>query len=75
MVKKYIAFLLILTVLLFTLTGCYDSTGIENFYYIVAIGIDKCKEDEDLITLHVQNAKPTSSSSGSSSQSNESKIY
>ncbi len=75
MVKKYIAFLLILTVLLFTLTGCYDSTGIENFYYIVAIGIDKCKENEDLITLHVQNAKPTSSSSGSSSQSNESKIY
>ncbi len=75
MVKKYIAFSLILTILLFTLTGCYDSNGIENFYYIVAIGIDKSKKDEGLITLHVQNAKPTSSSSGSSSQSNESKIY
>lgn len=75
MVKKYIAFSLILTILLFTLTGCYDSTGIEDFYYIVAIGIDKSKKDEGLITLHVQNAKPTSSSSGSSSQSNESKIY
>lgn len=75
MVKKYIAFSLILTILLFTLTGCYDSTGIEDFYYIVAIGIDKSKKDDGLITLHVQNAKPTSSSSGSSSQSNESKIY
>ena len=61
--------------ILFTLTGCYDSTGIENFYYIVAIGIDKSEKDEDLISLHVQNAKPSGSSSGSTSQSNESKIY
>lgn len=75
MVKKYIAFLLILTSLLFMLTGCYDSTGIENFYYIVALGIDKSEKDDNLISLHVQNAKPSSSSDSSSAQSNESKIY
>lgn len=73
MTKKIIAFATILTVLLFTLTGCYDSTGIEDFYYIVALGIDK--SENGLIRLNVQNAKPSSSSDSSSSQSNEYKIY
>jgi len=52
MTKKIIAFATILTVLLFTLTGCYDSTGIEDFYYIVALGIDK--SENGLIRLNVQ---------------------
>lgn len=73
MIKKYISFSLIFIVLLFTLTGCYDSTGIEDFYYIVAIGIDKA--ENGLTRLSVQNAKPTSSSDSSTSQSNEYKIY
>lgn len=71
--KKWICFSFILITLLFTLTGCYDSTGIEDFYYIVAIGIDKA--ENNLIRLSVQNAKPTSSSESSTSQSNEYKIY
>lgn len=73
MIKKNISFALLLISLLYTLTGCYDSTGIEDFYYIVAIGIDKA--ENNLIRLSVQNAKPTSSSDSSSSQSNEYKIY
>lgn len=73
MLKKYICFALILIFLLFTLTGCYDSTGIEDFYYIVAMGIDIA--DNDLINLSVQTAKPTSSSDSSTAQSNEYKIY
>ncbi len=73
MIKKYIAFALILLSLLFTLTGCYDSNGIENFYYIVAIGIDK--GENDLIRLSVQNAKSSTSSDSSTSQSSDYKIY
>lgn len=73
MMKKCFAFILILTTLLFTLTGCYDSNGIENFYYIVALGIDKA--ENNLIRLSVQNAKPSSSGDASTSQSNEYKIY
>lgn len=73
MIKKYISFAILLVFLLFTLTGCYDSTGIEDFYYIVAIGIDKA--ENGLLRLSVQNAKPTSSSGSSTSQSNEYKIY
>lgn len=73
MYKKYISFTLIFISLLFTLTGCYDSTGIEDFYYIVAIGIDKT--DNNLISLSVQTAKPSTSSDSSTAQSNEYKIY
>jgi len=73
MIKKYISFALILIFLLFTLTGCYDSTGIEDFFYIVAIGIDN--SENNLISLSVQTAKPSNSSNSSSAQSNEYKIY
>lgn len=73
MMKKTISLSLILIFLLFTLTGCYDSTGIEDFYYIVALGIDNA--ENGLIRLSVQNAKPSSSSESSTSQSNEYKIY
>lgn len=73
MIKKCIYFCIILTCLLFTLTGCYDSTGIEDFHYIVAMGIDN--SEKTAISLSVQTAKATGSSKSSSSQSNEYKIY
>lgn len=71
--KRKISFILILTIILFSLTGCYDSNGIEEFYYIVAIAIDK--SDNGNISLSIQTAKPSGSSDGSTSQSNEYKIY
>lgn len=73
MIKKNIILLLIITILLFTLTGCYDSDGIEDFYYIVALGIDK--SDNNQISLSIQIAKTSSSSDGATSQSSEYKIY
>lgn len=73
MIKKYITFFLILIILLFTLTGCYDSNGIENYYYIVAIGIDNATNG--LISLSVQMAETKNSSDSSTSQSSEYKIY
>lgn len=73
MIKKTLCFLLILTTLLLTLTGCYDSNGIEDFYYIVALGIDKA--ENNLISLSIQIAKSSNSSEGTTSQSSEYKIY
>lgn len=73
MTKKYISLIAILTFFLFSLTGCYDSKGIEDFYYIVAMGIDK--KDDNLITLSIQIAKSSSSSSKSTEQSSDYKIY
>ena len=73
MIKKTICFTLILTITLFSLTGCYDSNGIEDFYYIVALGIDK--SENNLISLSIQIAKTTNSSESSTSQSSDYKIY
>ena len=73
MIKKTLLFILILTTLLFILTGCYDSNGLEDFYYIVALGIDK--SENNLISLSIQIAKTSTSSEGASSQSSEYKIY
>lgn len=73
MLKKIISFILVITTLLFTLTGCYDSNGIEDFYYIVALGIDKSEKSN--LSLSIQIAKSSTSSEGASSQSSEYKIY
>ena len=47
--------------------------GIEDYYYIVALGIDKA--ENDLITLSIQTASTSSSSDNSSEQSSDYKIY
>ena len=73
MIKKYISFTLLFLLLLFTLTGCYDSTGLEDFYYIVAIAIDKA--ENNLISLSIQIGKSSSGSDAATSQSDEYKIY
>ena len=73
MIKKCICFILILTLLLFSLTGCYDSSGIEDFYYIVAMGIDKA--ENNLIKISIQTAKTSSTSDSSTTQSSDYKIY
>ena len=69
-----ISLFIILTFMLFSLTGCYDATAIESSYYIVAIGIDK--GTSNLYNISIQIAKNESSSSASgSSQSSNSEIY
>lgn len=74
--KTKIFLSLILTVFLFTLTGCYDANTIEDYYYIVAMGIDLA-ETEGMYNISIQIAKNKSSSdSGSgSSQSSSYSIY
>ena len=60
---KSIAVLLIITIFLFTLTGCYDADGLEALGYAVAIGIDKGENDK--IRLSIQFAMLSNSSGGS----------
>ena len=64
--RKYIALLLILSILLFSLTGCYDARSLESLSYVVAIGLDK--GNNNLLRLSLQFASP-SSDSGSNSKS------
>ena len=72
MLKKLTILILILILLTFTLYGCYDSTSIEEYAYVIAIGIDEGKENAIKLTL--QFALSDSSSESSSSQSNKSSI-
>lgn len=65
---------LILVVSLFTLTGCSDSIGIDNYYYVICLGIDKT--DSDLLKISIQVAKSPNDSSGSSAaMSDDYQIY
>ncbi len=61
---------------LFNLTGCYDAVGIEEFAYIVALGIDINDNNELELTVQIATSQGSSSgdSSGSSSQSKETNI-
>lgn len=72
--KNKISISIILILMLFCLTGCYDATSIENSYYVVAMGIDL--SDNNLYNISIQIAKTSpSDDSSSSSQSSEYLIY
>lgn len=74
--KTKIFLILTLIVFLFTLTGCYDASTIEDSYYIVALAIDKANTD-NMYNISIQIAKNNFPSSGSSdsSQSSSYSIY
>lgn len=75
--KLRIFIVILLIISLFTLTGCSALYGIDQFYFIISIGIDET--DDGLLKLSIQvssNAHDSSSEGGSSSsQSSDSKIY
>ena len=74
--KKTVS-IITLTILLFSLTGCYYTNGIDDYYFIVALGLDSA--DNGLLKLSVQvsstSQESSSSGSSSSSQSQNYEIY
>lgn len=68
--KKYLILLLILTLSMFSLSGCqYRHTSIDDLAYVVAIGIDVGTNNNFLLSFQIL---IPSSSSGDSSQSDKS---
>ena len=67
--KKNIAMLTILSILLISLTGCYDTRALESLSYVVAIGLDK--GNDNILRLSLQFASPSSGSSGGNSGSSQ----
>ena len=63
----------VLLILLFTLSGCYDSRGIEELAYVTAIGLDT--DENNILNITFQISVPSSGSSSNqdsgSSQSNK----
>lgn len=73
---KKIIFFLILSIILFNFTGCYDARGIEELAYVVAIGLDASDDNQIELSLQFATANESSSSesSGNSSQSKETNL-
>ena len=71
-------FLVIALFSILSLTGCTNSNAtenLENFYYVMAIGIDTSPEEKISLSVQVASNSEDTSSSSSSSQSNSSVIY
>ena len=67
-IKKHISLFLILTICLFSLSGCYNLYNIDHLAYAVAIGLDVGKNNELKISFQLS-VPGNSSDSGSSSSS------
>ena len=77
MKKKLLAFLCIIVISSFSLTGCYSAEGLETLAYGVAIGIDKGESNKIRISIQfaiLSNSSSGGSSGGNSSQSQESTV-
>ena len=74
MLKKYFVLFLILTVSLFSLSGCYSNSvyNIDHLAYAVAIGLDTGKENH--IRLSFQLSIPGGSSDGGGSSQSDNTI-
>ena len=74
MKRKILCLILILSMCMFSLTGCYDAKGIENLSYAIAIGLDK--GENNVLKLSIQFATPSTISGNSegSSQSDTTTI-
>ena len=67
--NKILLILCILSIIVISLSGCYDSRNIENLAYATALGLDISPNDMLLITLQI--SIPSSNSDNGSSQSNK----
>ncbi|MDR0979343.1 MAG: Ger(x)C family spore germination protein [Lachnospiraceae bacterium] len=69
--RNTIAVLLIITVCLFSLTGCYDARSIETLSYAIAIGIDEGETNMLKLTVQFVNPSSMGSNKGGSTSSSE----
>ena len=70
---KYIALTLILLTFAFLLSGCDDAKSVDQFSYVIALGLDKGETNK--LKLSLQFPISGGSEGGSSSQSSSSVTY
>lgn len=71
--KKTIFLIFILIVSLFTLTGCNYKRGIDEYYFIISLGLDK--SENNLLKINVQISSTSSEGSSKSSNSTQASSY
>lgn len=74
--KIRISIIILLIICLLTLTGCTSLNGIDQFYFIISMGIDETENGTLNLSVQVSsNSGGSESGDSSSSQSSDSKIY
>lgn len=75
MIKNKIICVFLLTLILLTFTGCsYTNTGIDNYYFVVSLAIDKTENDNLKVSIQIPASSKSSEGSGSS-QASTANIY
>ncbi len=75
MIKNKIICIFLLTLILLTFTGCSSqNTGIDNYYFVVSLGIDKTENDNLKVSIQIPASSSSSEGSGSS-QASSANIY
>ena len=72
--KKFILLILIF-IILFSFTGCYNTTGIDRQYFVVSFGIDLAENDLIKFSLQIPSSSSSSSESSSSAQASSYQLY
>ena len=68
--KKILSITILLIIILFTLSGCYDTRGVEELAYVTALGLDISENNLLLLTFQISLPSSASSPDSGSSQSN-----
>lgn len=75
MIKNKIIYIFLLILILLTFTGCSSTnTGIDNYYFVVSLAIDKTENDNLKVSIQIPASSKSSEGSGSS-QASTANIY
>ncbi len=76
MIKNKLICIFLLVAILLGFTGCSSSdTGIDNYYFVVSLGIDKNEDGSLKISIQIPSTSSSGSSDAGSSQASTATIY
>lgn len=73
--KKFFLLITCIFILLFFSTTSTQKVGLEHYYFVIALGLDKIENDFLKITVQLSTSKDDTSSSSGSSQSNKYEVF
>lgn len=75
MLFKKTVFIILIIFILFSFTGCYNTTGIDRQYFIVSFGIDLAENDLIKLSLQIPSSASSGSGSSDSAQASSYQLY
>lgn len=75
MLVKRFTIIILIFIILFSFTGCYNTTGIDRQYFVVSFGIDLVENDLIKFSLQIPSSSSSGSESSSSAQASSYQLY